>query len=79
MANDKYAPEDDRPHVDTAVCGKCRFKIARGERVFVAHIFESSGVNPMDLGNRGVHLFEEFELVHVDCRDTFLKKGLRLI
>ena len=77
MADDTYSPEDDRPHVDSWVCGKCRKEFSRGHRVTTAYIFEKRGLNPNNLGNTGALLYAEFELVHVDCHDPFLKKGLR--
>ena len=70
-------PEDRVPHVDTHVCGKCRKEFKPGERVVNAYIFHSVGLNPLNLGNKGVLLQEEFEFVHVDCRDPLLKKGLK--
>ena len=76
MADDIFNSDDDRPHVDTNVCGKCRKEFKRGNRVGPAYIFEGKGINPLNLGNSGVHLFAEFELVHIDCNDPFLKKGL---
>lgn len=76
MADDRYNPEDDRPHVDTHVCGKCRKPFERGHRMAQALIFERKGLNPHNLGNTGALVFEEFEFVHVDCHDPLLKKGL---
>ena len=71
-----YSPEDNHPHVDTDVCGKCRKPFDKGHRITHAFIFERAGLNPNNLGNKGAFLFEEFEFVHVDCNDPFLKKGL---
>ena len=77
MDNAKCLPEDRLPHVDTHICGKCRKPFEPGARVLNAYIFHSVGVNPLNLGNKGVLLHEDFELVHVDCRDPLLKKGLQ--
>lgn len=77
MADDRYDSADDRPHVDSDICGKCRKKFERGHRLTQAYIFERRGVNPRNLGNTGTYLQAEFELIHVDCRDPFLKKGLK--
>jgi len=76
MSDLYYHPEDDHPHVDTTVCGKCRKPFERGHRIAQALIFERRGVNPKNLGNTGVYLFADYEFVHVDCRDPYLKKGL---
>ena len=77
MAEDKYAPEDDRPHVDTDVCGLCRKKVTKGHRVSVAHIIDRKGLNPLNLGQPGIFLKEEYEFVHINCHDPYLKKGLQ--
>ena len=76
MADDRYAPEDDRPHVDDGLCGRCRNKIEKGHRVVIAHIVDRVGRDPMDLARKGIYLFEEFEFVHINCHDPFLKKGI---
>lgn len=73
---DIYVPEDSHPHVDTSTCGKCRKPFARGHRIIQVLIFDRKGSNPRNLGSTGAFLFEEYEFVHVDCRDPFLKKGL---
>jgi hypothetical protein len=70
-----YTHEDERPHVDPHICGKCRKPFVKGDRVTQAYIFSHRGVNPLNLGNTGAHLFEEYELVHIDCTDPLLKKG----
>jgi len=71
-----FNPEDVRPHVDTGVCGKCRRKLEKGHRVTVAHIVDRVGNNARNLGEKGIYLFDEYELTHIDCRDPLLKKGL---
>ena len=76
MSDAKFVPEDRRPHVDTHVCGKCRKPLEEGHRVGAAHIFHRKGVNPLDLGNTGAMLYDEYELVHIDCHDPLLKKGI---
>lgn len=68
--------EDCKPHVATHVCGKCRKPFEQGHRICSAHIFDRRGANPANLGNVGAFIFEEFEFVHIDCHDPFLKKGL---
>lgn len=75
MSNDRYQPEDDRPHVDTDTCGKCRKKFEKGHRVVITHIVESTHNNLQNLGQKGLYLFREYELSHRDCNDPFLKKG----
>ncbi len=64
------------PHVEGDTCGKCRKKFKQGHRLTQAHIFDRRDVNPQNLVEVGIMLFEQFELVHVDCRDPFLVKGL---
>jgi len=76
MSDDQYNPADDRPHVPDGVCGKCRKEFGRGHRVTIVNIVEGTGINPSNLGQRGLFLFKEWELVHVDCKDPLLKKGL---
>jgi hypothetical protein len=76
MATTPCAPEDARPHVDDGTCGKCRKKFEQGHRVVISYIVDRQGNDPMDLGRRGLFLYEEYEFTHVDCRDPLLKKGL---
>ena len=64
-----------RPHTDDGICGKCRRKFNRGERTTPAYIVEKVGPDLQNLSRKGVHLFEEFELVHIDCKDPKLVKG----
>ncbi len=75
MAEDKYDPSDDKQHVPDGVCGKCRQKLERGNRIHMAHIVDRTGKDPMNLARSGLFLFEEYEFVHADCSDPFLKKG----
>ena len=76
MAEDTYAPEDDRPHVDDDVCGRCRKPILKGHRISVVHIVDRPSCDPNDLSRRGLLIMEEYEFAHADCKDPFLKKGL---
>jgi hypothetical protein len=71
----KCPSEHRNPHVDSTICGKCRKPFAAGHRVCIAYIVENSGINPETL-QRGLWLFEEYELVHRDCTDPFLTKGI---
>ncbi len=75
MAEDKYDPSDDKPHVGNSTCGKCRKPLSKGHRVSTAHIIDRVGKDPMNLARSGLFLFEEYEFVHIDCSDPFLKKG----
>lgn len=68
-------PDHKRPHVDSDTCGRCRKKLEQGHRVAVAHIVDRSGVDPSDLGRRGLFLFDEFEFAHINCKDPYLTKG----
>jgi hypothetical protein len=72
-----YNSSDNNPHVGDDTCGRCRKLLKRGERVSVANIVDRPGNDPMDLGRKGLFLFEEFEFVHVDCHDTMLKHGVK--
>ncbi len=71
-----FTHEDTRPHVNLNQCGKCRAMFKQGDRVMQAHIFEKQGINPQAITEIGVMLYKEYELVHIDCRDPLLKKGL---
>ena len=74
MPWNEYAPEDNEQHVDGDTCGRCRKKLGPGHRVVTALIVESTGPNPANLKERGSHLFaDEYELVHIDCKDPLLK------
>jgi len=73
---ENFVPEDLRPHVTSYICGRCRKPIGKGHRVLVARIAEGKGYNPNNINDVGLSLMEEFEMVHVDCRDPLLKKGM---
>lgn len=75
MADDKYNPGDENPKVGDNQCGKCRKALSRGHRVAIAHIVDRAGNDMMNLSRKGLYLYEEFEFVHIDCHDPFLKKG----
>jgi len=77
MSDDTYTPEDDRPHVPDNVCGRCRKNIEKGHRVVMVHIVDRPGKDPMNLARSGLFLFEEYEFMHANCKDPFLKKGLQ--
>lgn len=76
MSWDKFQPEDEQPHVDTDTCGKCRKKFAKGHRVSIANIIAEVGFNPERVTEKGCQIYPEYEMVHIDCRDPFLKRGL---
>jgi len=67
--------EHTRPHTDDGFCGKCRRKVAQGDRVTPAYIVDSVGPDPRNISRKGVNLFAEFELVHIDCKDPKLVRG----
>lgn len=69
-------PEDLRPHVPSYICGKCRKPIEKGHRILTARIAEGKGHNPNNINETGLNIRDEFEIVHVDCTDPLLKKGL---
>lgn len=76
MSLDFPKPEDMRPHVDVRTCARCRKKFLPGDRVAVAHIYLNIA---MDSSNRvpGANLSDEYELVHINCKDTRLVNGLQ--
>jgi len=77
--SDCFVSEDLHPHVPTYVCGKCRKPFEKGHRVLQVYISEGKGINPRNVvDNTGMYLCEEFEFVHVDCNDPFLKHGGRI-
>ena len=65
-----------RPTADPTTCGKCRKKLQPGDRITQAFIIDRVGVNPNNLASLGAYLHEEFELVHIDCHDPDLAKGI---
>lgn len=75
--SDKFVDDDVRPHVDTWVCGKCRKQIGEGHRIHMVQIAKGKGVNPANLHQTGLLMYDEWEYMHADCRDPFLKKGLQ--
>lgn len=70
-------PEDTRARVDSCICGCCRKPITLGHRVVQAWIAEGRGMNPKNLGEVGLRMTGEYEFVHVDCHDPYLKRGAR--
>jgi hypothetical protein len=69
--------EDMRPHVDTRHCGSCRKKLEPGDRVTFAHIFQNAALDPRNALVPGAMLSEEYELVHINCFDPRLVKGVK--
>ena len=57
------------------VCGRCYKKFEEWDRVMIAHIFDKSGRNPVNLMAQGAMFKGEFDVVHVDCNDPRLLKG----
>lgn len=74
--NNDVAREHLDAHVDSTVCGRCRKDLGPGHRVTIAHIVQEIGI---DTGTfrKGTTMGSEYEVVHVDCRDPLLVKGLR--
>ena len=66
---------EHRPRVDSTMCGRCRKKLQPADRVTQAFIVDRVGANPNNIAALGAWLSEEFELVHIDCRDPDLSKG----
>jgi len=74
--SDTVNSEHLRPHCETCICGKCRKPIGAGHRVTQAMIAISEGRDPRNVFVKGMMLAEEWELVHIDCNDPLLVKGL---
>ncbi|RKY28317.1 MAG: hypothetical protein DRP83_00930 [Planctomycetota bacterium] len=66
-----------RPHCDTWICGKCRKEIKKGHRVMQVFIALGKGHNPSNVMEVGMNLAPEWELVHVNCNDPLLTKGIK--
>ena len=75
--NDDVAREHLKAHVDSTVCGKCRRALRKGDRVQIAHIVEDpAGVDPGTF-RKGTVMAAEYEVVHVNCNDPLLVKGIK--
>jgi hypothetical protein len=61
---------------DSTMCGRCRKKFQENDRVVQAFIVDRVGSHPNNLAAMGAWLHEEFELVHVDCTDPTLVRGM---
>ncbi len=66
----------ERARVDSTTCTRCRKRFQKGDRIAQAFIIDSVGVHPLNLAALGAFFSEEFELVHIDCRDPDLTKGI---
>ena len=64
-----------RQRVPATTCAKCRRQLGAGDRVSMAMIVQRVGRNP-DSRELGALIGEDFELVHVDCRDPSLEGKL---
>jgi hypothetical protein len=71
---DLCKPEEMVARAYTDICVRCNKPIARGHRVLQVLISDGRGVNPRDMGQRGLFISEEWEVVHVDCYDPYLRK-----
>ncbi len=69
------AKEHLEAHVDSTVCGKCRRPFSKGHRVTIAHIVADVGIDAATF-RKGTTMAGEYEVVHVNCRDPLLVKGL---
>ena len=69
-------PEDLIPRVYSDMCARCRKNILPGHRIIQVHISHGRGTNPRNLGERGLFISDEYEFIHVDCHDPFLKKPI---
>lgn len=64
-----------RQRVAATTCARCRRDFSPGDRVVTAFIVVGKGRNPSTKSVETM-LGEEFELAHVDCRDTSLSGRL---
>jgi hypothetical protein len=64
-----------RQRVPATTCARCRKTLAPGDRVQMAMIVQGIGRNPSTKSVDAM-IGEEFELAHVDCRDTSLSGKL---
>lgn len=64
-----------KPRFSDATCCNCRKPFERGDRVQIVYIFSHAGVDPMNLGRRGIDLGTEFEFAHYNCKDPKLIQG----
>ena len=69
-----YRPEDDHPHVDTWICANCRKPLERGHRIIQVFISQGRGRDPKNIMREGLHMSDEFELAHYDCKRPFLRE-----
>lgn len=73
--NNDVAREHLRAHVDSTICGKCRKPLQKGDRVQIAHIVADVGIDASFV--RGTIMAGEYEVVHVNCNDPLLVKGMK--
>jgi hypothetical protein len=76
MSNAQSKTDHAKPRVSVETCARCRKKFERGNRVTYCLIFDRAGRDPKNIAAMGVHLIHEYELIHIDCRDPFLVKGI---
>lgn len=69
-------PEDLRARVDSDTCARCRKPILPGHRIIPAYVVLRAGPNPLNLMDRGVSITGEFEMVHADCKNPYLRGEL---
>lgn len=73
---DACRPEDLVPRVHSDVCTRCRKAILAGHRIIQVRISGGRGVNPANMGERGIFISDEWEFTHVDCYDPLLKNRI---
>lgn len=64
-----------RQRVPATMCARCRKDFSPGDRIITVCIVVGKGRNP-STKNIETMLGDEFELAHVDCRDTALSGKL---
>lgn len=64
-----------RQRVPATTCARCRKLLSPGDRVQMAMIVQGIGRNPSTKSIDAL-IGEEFELAHIDCKDTSLSGKL---
>lgn len=64
-----------KQRVSATTCARCRKLLSPGDRVQMAMIVQGIGRNPSTKSIDAL-IGEEFELAHIDCKDTSLSGKL---
>jgi hypothetical protein len=66
-----------RSRVTSDICARCRKTFQKGHRTTIAYIVDRVGRHPANLQAVGTYFLEEFEVVHIDCTDPYLRNIIR--